>query len=982
MTMRKVVSGLFLLMVLNNTVFAEYWQNEVDYTIQVTLDDSLHRISGDESIVFKNNSPDDLDRLVLLLHPNAYKDTTTEFAREVIGYGYKRFYFSSEDERGWMEIENLKIDGTAAEYSYFENNIDLAEILLDKPLKPGQSLEISMDFTVKFPISFSRMIHSGQYYQATQWYPKLAVYDRRGWAAYSYRECGEFYSEFGVFDVSITVPANYVVAATGILKTEAEIAWRDSLAEEGNRLFALDKKAKKKAFKKLKKNKPVSSDSLKTIRFWQDRVHDFAWFADKKFIIQKGVWESSETGRKVNLWSYSLPKDYKAWEGSIETLNKTLEHYGTLYGEYPYTDVSVAGSKVNFGGGMEYPMISINSSFPMPDLMEMLIVHETGHNWFQGILGTDERKYSWMDEGFNNFSDSEFTINTHGDQYVTMTPKKFKWVTPNMTSRNFSINMVVPFIRKDLDLPNNLHPDEYPDQIVHQCLTSDKTVVGLRYLRDYIGEEKFSTMMKEYYETWKFKHPMPEDVQALAEKYAGEDLEWFFDDFMGSDKSLDYKLEKVKVQKDGAGYTLDYDVLHEGDLRIPYYVEIYQDEEVLESYWHHPELKREHFNFILADKPDKILIDPHTNSLDANSHNNVWPRKVVFQPLIDIEDPHRYQLFYAPLPYYNAGDGFTLSGNIYRYNLFSHQNHNFAVSGGYGFKSQNPLFRLIYDNHEYYNRGKNKYGWKLTAQDNYGHRQYTVKIDHKNIADPYYEARSYWTNTVMFDYLNFYNDGMYDAGTWSPDKFMDLRLKTELRKVWYLDQILVLGSVVKGLQNGDTGANFAKADLFAKYERRLNFKTRFRIFGYAGYIFEDEELPLQQRFYGNGGVDPYFGDVFMFDRSGQGFMSPSEQLVKKYGPAIRGYSHLTGNDYAFTAGAEIEHDDKGLFFDGGIIANNDEDAAFNYSFGLFMNFGIIGLQVPLYVSDPAGYSGKWIDAHNYDERYYISITIPNFQLGF
>ncbi|MBC8278632.1 MAG: M1 family metallopeptidase [FCB group bacterium] len=982
MIMRNVVIGLLLWGCLCNIVLAEYWQNEVAYTIQVTLDDSLHRISGDEKIVFTNNSPDQLDRLVLLLYPNAYKDTTTEFAREAIGNGYKKFYFAGDDERGWIEIENLRIEGKNSEYSFFENNIDLAEISLDEPLKPGQSIEITMDFTVKFPRQFSRMMHSGEHYQASQWYPKLAVYDRRGWAAYPYRDCGEFYSEFGVLDVSITVPANYIVAATGILRTEAEIAWRDSLAEVGNKLYALDKKAKKKAFKKLARKKPVSSDSMKTVRFWQDRVHDFAWFADKKYVIQKGVWESAETGREVNLWVYSLPKDYKAWEGSIETLNKTLEHYGTLYGEYPYTDVSAAASKVNFGGGMEYPMISINASFPIPDLMEMVLVHETGHNWFQGILGTDERKHSWMDEGFNNFSDSEFTVAEHSEDYVTMTPKKFKWLTPNATAKNFNLNMVVPFVRKDTDLPNNLSPDQYPDQLVHQCLTSDKTAAGLRYLQDYIGGEKFDAMMKEYYETWKFKHPMPEDFQALAEKYAGEDLSWYFDDFLGSDKSLDYKLDKVKVKKDSDGYTLDYDVRHEGELRIPYYVEIYQGDKVLKSYWHHPENKEEHFNFILADKPDKVLIDPHVNTLDANSHNNVWPKKIVFQPLIDLEDPHRYQLFYALLPFHNAGDGFTLMGDVYRFNIFSHQQHNFAVSGGYGFKSQNPLYRLKYDNHIYYNRSRNKYGWNLTAKDNYGHRQYAVKIDHKSIADPYYEARSYWTNTVMFDYLDFYDDGMYDEAAWSPEKFIDLRLKTEYRKVWYLDRVFIRGSLVKGLTNGDVGANFAKADLFAKYERRLNLKTRFRIFGYTGYIFDDQELPLQHKFYGSGGVDPYFEDPFMFDRSNASFLSPSERLVKKFGPAIRGYSHLTGNDYALTASAELERDDKGLFFDGGIIANNDENAEFNYSFGLFMNFSIIGLHLPLYLSDPAGNSGKWIDAHNYDERYYISMTLPNFQIGF
>ena len=957
----------------------DYWQNEVAYTIEVTLLDSIHQLIGSETIIFKNNSPDELDHLEMLLYPNAYKDISTTFGREMVANHYKRFFFSTEKDRGWIEIDTLLINGEPGEFSYFDNDIDLAKIPLKKPLKPGESLELKINFRVKFPKSFSRMMHSAEHYEATQWYPKLAVYDYRGWAAYPYRDKGEFYGEYGVFDVSITLPENYIVAATGILQTESEITWLDSLAKIGNELFALDKKPRKRAFKKLAKKDYESGDTLKTIRFWQDNIHDFAWFADKKFIVRKGEAELPFSSRKVEVWTYALPKNYKAWQKSVEYVREAVEYYSLCYGEYPYHAVSAVDGAFDLSGGMEYPMISVNTSFNNQDIMESILSHETGHNWFQGILGSDERKHAWMDEGINSFSDNRYIETRYSEDYVTFMPKKLKWMTKNLTDHNMDLFMALSFARRGQNMPNNLPADEYQDLFGYMAGAYTKTAIGFKYLQDYLGDEKFDALMKEYYEKWKFKHPMPEDFIAIAEKHAGESLDWFFDDFMGSGKVVDYELDDVKVRKSVDGYEVSFTVENEGELSISYYVEIYRDDDVLKSYWRKPVNVEETFTFHLNEKPNRIIIDPHACTLDINSHNNVWPLKVVIQPGFDIENPHVYQLFFSPFPYYNAADGFTLSGNLFRYNLVQ-QNHNFLVSGGYGFKSQNPIFRFIYDNHNYARGGAVKYGYRLTAQDNYGHRQYTLKLDHKVM--PSYNDLFYFRRaTISVDYIDFYESGLYETDSWSAGKHTDIRFNYRLWKRWYLDIIDAEATVIKGFDIGDSEYDFSRFDLSVSYKRRLGLDTRLSFRGYAGWILQDDKVPLQQYFWSNGGLDPYFEDVFMFDRSGNTFLSPFKHWIKRNGPLIRGYTDWTGDDYAVTFNAEFTTGVLGLFADGGSLVNKGEDFDLKYSLGLFLKFELIEAYFPLYLSNPSGYKGKWVDAHNFKQRYFISMTIPVFKIG-
>lgn len=956
-----------------------YWQNEVSYTIDVSLDDSLHMLNGNQTATFKNNSPDDLDYLIVLLYPNAYKDTSTAFGRELIKNGYKKFFFSSDKDRGWIELDTISVDGNILSYEYFENNPDVAKIQLTKPLRPGQSIQVSFKFRVKIPARFSRFRHVENYYQMVYWYPRIAVYDKRGWGAYPYMEGSEFYGEFASYDVSITLPAYYLVASTGVLQTVSEKIWLDSLALEGNRLFGLTDKEKKREFKKLDKKSADSSKEFKTIRYCQDNVIDFAWFASKKYIPQKSEYILPQSGRKVEIWTFCEPSGYKSWQNSTQHLLNGLKYYSQWYGEYPYSHVTAVEGSFAFQGGMEYPMISVNSSIGEKHLMEDVLIHETGHNWFYGIIASDERKHPWMDEGFNSFSTGRTLKELHPVDEVVFAPEIISGLTPNLTQPNAELNIMTSFQRKDLNMPNNLPDYEYPDPMQANFGIFNKSALGIKYLKSYMGEEKFNVMMQEYYETWKFKHPMPDDFIQLAEKYTGENLDWFFNDFMGSDKLVDYSLENIDIEQAGNSYTLSFKVVNQGQINIPYHIEIYKNGQVLQSIWQKTDKLEHSFQFTLLDKPDKIIIDPELTTFDRNTHDNIWPKSVVFQPLFDLEDPHKYQLFYNLLPYYNAADGFTLSGNIFRYNI-APQRHNFLVSGGYGFKSENPIFRVIYDDHIDAHKGKVRYGYRFTASDNYGHRQYSARIDYKYMY-PFNDYDYSQKVTFAVDYLDFYTPEFYDASTWSTGEFTDFRLKYNFRKKWYLDKLVAAIVLTKGIQTQNSYYDYSKIDLSAVYRRQLNLETFIYLSVFGGKFFQNDYAPLQQYFCGNGGLDPYFEDIFMFDRSNTTFLSPSQHLIKINGPLLRGYSYLSGNDYAVTSNLEFEKGSWGIFSDAGSLVNEGSKFDAKFSGGIFVTMGIFRVDVPLYISDTMGYKGNWIDMHNYDERLFLSINIPDFKIG-
>src|SRR5688572_4024327 len=271
-----VLLACFTIPGMDSNAQSSYFQQHVTYDIQVKLDDRDHHLNGFLKMQYTNNSPDTLRVIWMHLWPNAYSDRNTALSNQKLENGSRLLYFSKKEERGFIDSLDFKTGDRKIPFKYDSIHGDIAKLDLTEPLMPGATVEITTPFYVKIPDGkFSRLGHVGESYQITQWYPKPAVYDREGWHPMPYLDQGEFYSEFGSFKVQITIPENYLVAATGNLQESSEKTW---LLEKVSQHSGEFNKEKNQAF-------PASSSTFKTITFTQDSVHDFAWFADKRFQV-------------------------------------------------------------------------------------------------------------------------------------------------------------------------------------------------------------------------------------------------------------------------------------------------------------------------------------------------------------------------------------------------------------------------------------------------------------------------------------------------------------------------------------------------------------------------------------------------------------------------------------------------------------------------------------------------------------------------
>lgn len=483
----------------------DYWQQQVNYNIDVSLNDKEHTLDGFASIEYINNSPDTLNFIWFHLWPNAYKNDKTAFSDHLVENGNTNFYFSSKEEKGYINRLDFKVNNITVSTEDHPRHIDIVKIILPSSLLPGKQITITTPFHVKLPYNFSRGGHEGQTYQATQWYPKPAVYDKNGWHPMPYLDQGEFYSEFGNYKVSITLPENYVVAATGELQNATEKDWLKTRSSYNGELI----KAKdKSADGKLSTNSqidPPSAINIKKLEFRQDKVHDFAWFADKKFIVNEDTCQLA-SGKIIKVVTYYTPIQKKVWNESITYTKKAILHYSSLVGEYPYSIVQVVQGPKSFGGGMEYPTITVISPENDKSSLDQTIVHEVGHNWFYGILATNERKFPWLDEGINTFFTDKYVEKKYGIQNKA---QQIAFESTAVEKTDQAINTV----------------SEDFSEINYYLSAYYKTAEWLRYLESQLGEEIMAKAMKDYFNRWLFKHPQPEDFRKVLEDISGKNLD-------------------------------------------------------------------------------------------------------------------------------------------------------------------------------------------------------------------------------------------------------------------------------------------------------------------------------------------------------------------------------------------------------------------------------------------------------------------------
>jgi len=508
----------------------KYWQNRADYKLNVSLDTAKHQVSGTARITYTNNSPDPLAFLWLQVDQNIYRaDSRGEATSPVEGGRFNNKTFTDGDQiRGVYVIKN----GKAEKVDYVITDTRMQIKLNDTLRSGGSKLEIKIDYAFDVPqYGTDRMgrqqTKNGWIYEIAQWYPRMEVYDDvTGWNVIPYMGASEFYLEYGNFDYTITAPASLVVVGSGELLNPAEVLTPKIIAR-----LAVAKGSDKTVMVKdsvdLTSKDSYPAKANLSWHFFCKNARDVSWAASKAFL-----WDAARinlpSGKKALAQSvYPVEsKGEKAWSRSTEYVKGAIELYSKEWYEYTYpVATNVAGTV----GGMEYPGIVFCSAESQGGGLWEVTNHEFGHNWFPMIVGSNERKYAWMDEGFNTFINKVDTKVFNNGEYFQ--PQDAQKEAPAMFNPDADAIMNTP----DVIQPNYLGFAAY-----------EKPALGLTILREQVlGEKRFDYAFQTYIKRWAFKHPTPWDFFHSMDNAAGEDLSWFWNEWFFTTWKLDQSLKAI-----------------------------------------------------------------------------------------------------------------------------------------------------------------------------------------------------------------------------------------------------------------------------------------------------------------------------------------------------------------------------------------------------------------------------------------------------
>lgn len=686
----------FFHFLLNTHAQSQYFQQEVHYKIQVSLDDDAHMLSAFETFDYVNNSPGALNELYIHLWPNAYKNRKTALFRQLLQTGDKKAYATPEKDLGYIDSLFFKVNGEEVEWHLDSVYIDICKIILKKPLSPGGSIQVSTPFRIKIPSGkISRMGHLGQAYAISQWYPKPAVYDAYGWHAMPYLTLGEFYSEYGSFEVSITVPKNYVVGATGDLQTESEMAWLNKRAIETE---AIERFEKTMDF-------PTSDKETKTLLFKQSNVHDFAWFADKRYHVLKGDVMLPWSKEKVTTWSLFTNSEPLLWKKSITYLNQAIYSYSLWNGDYPYKSCTAVDGTISAGTGMEYPNITIIGKSGSEIVLDGTIAHEVGHNWFYGIVGSNERDHGWMDEGVNTSNEIRYLMKYYNNDSVGV---KNYLGNLGLFGRITGMNKLQ---EQDLNYLEYLYsarkrseqaietPSDQFTPTNYGTIMYAKTGVGFGFLQSFLGDSVYDACMLAYVAKWKFKHPYPVDMQKVFEEVSSRDLNWFFHSYIQTNSRNDYKISSLqRIYGDSfinpivKGYAVR--IQNKGNLVTPFSVSTLKDGKILSTKWYEG-FKGSDTIHISCEHCDQIKIDALNINPDVNRKNNTFRTHGIFKGLekpsfpflLRVENPERTQISWTPIAGWNNYDKTMIGLSLHNLSFVS-KKLEYAVAPMYGLNSK------------------------------------------------------------------------------------------------------------------------------------------------------------------------------------------------------------------------------------------------------------------------------------------------------
>jgi hypothetical protein len=595
-----------------------YWQQRADYVIRATLDTATPSVRGEERITYTNNSPDTLRYVWLQLDQNLFNSESRGF--RVFGQDPRFGTKGAEVSVRLLKVGEPAVPAargrkaTPARTLEYVVNGTMMRIDLARPLPPGGKQRLELAWSFPFGPSSNRMgleqIDGATIYEVAQWYPRMAVYDDvRGWNTEQYLGRGEFYLEYGSFDVSLTVPADMIGAATGTLRNPEEVltaTQRTRLARARTSETTVVIRGQDEIGTPA--SRPQTGYPTLTWRFTADSVRDFAWAAASHFI-----WDAvGVNGGRTLAMSFYPPSADSIWNQATQYAKTAIEYYSQQWHPYPYP----TASNVNgIEGGMEYPMIVFCHNRSDPQALYSVTDHEFGHTWFPMVVGSNERLYGWMDEGFNSF----------------MNHYSFPRVFPNSP---------LPSSRgvQETYIKNALSGDEQPIMTPADRLRSsenwrqalyNKPAVGLILLRDHItSPERFDPVFREYIRRWAYKHPTPADFFRTMEDGLGEDLGWFWRSWFFTTERLDQAVDSVALS-DSAGVVSRIYLRNAGQMPMPVELALQMSDGTTQRLTLPVEIwSQGHRYTALVGGPAKVnavTIDPEGWYPDVERGNNRWP---------------------------------------------------------------------------------------------------------------------------------------------------------------------------------------------------------------------------------------------------------------------------------------------------------------------------------------------------------------------
>ncbi len=602
-----------------------YWQQKVDYKMNVVVDAKNYQYKGNQILVYTNNSPDTLRRVFYHLYNNAFQPGSEMDARlqsiadpdrrmitktKVDGKEIKESRISKlkPNEIGYLKISNFKQDGITTDAKEVGT---ILEVTLAKPLLPKSQTVFSLDFDGQVPVQIRRSGRNnveGVEFSMSQWYPKIAEFDFEGWHADPYI-AREFHGVWGNFDVNITIDKDYVLGGSGYLQNKNEIGkgYQDSGVVV---------------------NYPKKTKTL-TWHFVAPNVHDFTWAADKNYLHDT---YQIPNGATLHFLYKNNPKIIENWKKAAPETAHLMQFYNQTVGKYPYDQYSVIQGG---DGGMEYAMCTLILGEGDYEGLIGVIAHEMAHSWFQHVLASNESKHGWMDEGFTSYLE-DLGLNEIATKKV---------VNPHEGSYKGYYFMV----NSGKEQPQSTHSDRYDFNQMYSITSYSKGDVFLAQLGYLIGKENLMKTLKRFYADFKFKHPTPNDIKRTAERVSGANLDWYLTDWTQTTNTIDYGIKNVEDKVNATTVTLerigrmpmpiDLTVNYKDGTKETFYIPLRMMSFVKENPT--PENKRT----VLADwawayptftfqisKPlssiEKITIDESDLMADVKKDNNVYPTEV------------------------------------------------------------------------------------------------------------------------------------------------------------------------------------------------------------------------------------------------------------------------------------------------------------------------------------------------------------------